>query len=285
MNKYLLYSFMVMGSILGVNISQTDIAVEIDGGNAYKFYNGASLHAALRIPISVEEEAGNFQVKVDALSGHFESGDDKIAFRAARNPMYDAVNNCFPLHFDKGNSIKELPLLISFTEEKILAPGTYVAEVPVTILKDKETVLETTITAHFYVEEQLEARIFLEGEEHLENDILVAFGEIEGKSEKELHLSVRANTDVKISISSQNNGRLILDGEEDKYTPYYIPYILQNKGEEISLLTKTTLLTEVFTPNMREIVTSIKLLVHPDMKKNFSGKYRDRICITISSNS
>jgi hypothetical protein len=285
MNKYFVYPLLIIGSVFGIEIPQTDIAVEIDGGNTYKFFNGAARHAAFRIPVSVGAEIGAFQVVVGNLSGFFNSHNDKIAYGAARNPMYDTVNNCFTLNFTKKDSVKELPLLITLNGEKILAPGTYVAEVPITILQDKEIVLETTITTHFYVEEQLQARIFLEGEERLEDDILVAFGEIEGKSEKELFLSVRANTNVKISISSQNNGRLILDGEEDKYTPYYIPYILQNKGEEISLLTKTTLLTEIFTPNMGEIVTSIKLLINPDMKKNFSGKYRDRICITISSNS
>ncbi|MCH9812194.1 hypothetical protein K0U07_05500 [bacterium] len=269
-------------SLCAIDIPRLDIPVEIEGENVYKFYKGAAPVGVVRIPVAVGAEIGDYEVVIENLSGSFSSRGDDLSYAAARNPRFDTVKGSFPVQFTKVDSLKELPFLVQLPAEKVLSPGRYVAEVPVTIKKEGEVVAERLVSAYFDVEEQLEARVFLDGEERDDEDIVVAFGEIEGKAEKELILTVRANTNVKIAISSANNGRLVLDGEQDKYTPYHIPYTLKHKGEEISLLTKTTILTKNFEPNQGEITTRMKLLLHPNIKENFSGKYRDRICVSVT---
>lgn len=274
--------FTLQNVLFAIDIPKSDIAVEIGDSSNYKFFAGAATTGVIRIPFSNGEELGDYQIEVGKLSGDFFSGNDGVSYKAAKNPLLNSATQTFGLRFNKQKMEKEVPFIISLGGEKILAPGTYVADIPIKVSRGDDVVLDKVITAFFNVEEQLEARLFMDGSVFDEENIAVLFGQVEGRAEKELFLSVRANTDVKISVSSQNNGRLILNGEEDKFTPYYIPYTLQSRGEEISLVTRTTLLTEKFNPNMAEISTNIKLLLHPDMKKNFSGKYRDRICITIT---
>ena len=268
--------------VSAIDIPTLNLPLEIEGESIYKFYRGAAPFGVVRIPVSVGEEVGDFEVVVENASGSFQSEVDELSFVAARNPRFDGVKGSFPVRFTKKDSLKELPFLVQLPAGKVLAPGRYVAELLVLLKKEGEVVNERTVSAYFDVEEQLEARIFLDGEEKGGEDILVAFGEIEGRAEKELVLSVRANTNVKIAISSANNGRLVLKGEEDKFTPYHIPYTLKYQGEEISLLTKTTLMTKIFEPNQGEVVTRMKLLLHPDLKETFSGKYRDRLLVSIT---
>ena len=137
--------------------------------------------------------------------------------------------------------------------------------------------------ASFCVSEQLDVKILMDGEIRDEEELKVNFGEINEHSHKKITLIVKSNTGVSVSISSKHRGRMVLIGEDKKYTPYYIPYIVESKGEKISLVTKTTLYAEPFDHGKNEYRTPLNFILKPDAKKTFCGKYTDRVSISVSS--
>lgn len=284
MIKFFLLFFSFLNIVLAIEITNTDLPLEFDGINEYQIFSDTTKIGVAKLPIFANSEIGKYKVEIGKLKGAFKSSKDTIDYTFITNPYYDTSKQCFFIHLNENESIRQIPLTFSFSKEKILSPGTYLTQIPIKISKDNKTLLKKNITMFFAVKEQIEAKIYLEGELKEEDNMKIHFGEILGNIEKDLILSIKANTNIKVSITSKNNGRMILEGEEkEKYTPYYIPYTLQTKGEEISLLTKTTLLNKVFVPNMETIFSKIKFLLSPNMNKSFSGKYKDRVCITISS--
>ena len=282
--KLFIYMLLLTGFLQAIAINHLDLPLEINGGNKYHFFEQGTKKGYINLSLSTIDDSGMYTVEIENFSGTFSSGWEEMSYRLEKSPYIDMVNKCFKFFIDEKETSKHFPILLSFSEEKLLAPGTYTTEIPIIIKKDDKIILKKNLTAYFSVEEQLEAKIYLDKEERDKENVSLNFGTLDGSIEKDIRFSVKANTSIKVSISSKNKGRMIFEGEEqEKYTPYYIPYTLQSRGEEISLATKTTLFSKEYTPNMKEVITKIRFFVRPNMQQNFSGKYYDRVCITISS--
>jgi len=274
MNKVYLFVAYV-AALLSIELAGTDAPLEFDGG-LYKIANEDRQYGTLQFSVTSKEPIAEYRLLAERKNGIFSCGMNQIEYQ-----LIDTDRSIF--HIDGNEGFKKLSLRLFLPEGRVLAPGTYTSQIPIKIMKNQEIVLEEEITAFFPVEEQLEAGVFIDGELLSDEGVKVFFGTIDGKDEKMITLSIKANRSVTVSAVSKNHGRLVLEGEEDDLHPSFIPYLVQSKGAFHSLTSEVELFKEPFSPNKKETLSTIKFLVHPDAHKTFHGKYRDQVYITISS--
>lgn len=274
MNKVYLF-LLNMVVLSAIELSGKDAFVEFDDG-FYKIGKEDSQYGTLFFTVSFKEQRSEYRLLVDKPNGIFSCGLNQIEYE-----LIDGNNSSF--HREGNEIVKKLSLRISLPAGRVLAPGTYTSQIPIRIRKDQEIVLEEEITAFFAVEEQLEANIIFDGELSSDKGGKLSFGTIDGKEEKAVTLSIKANSNITVSAVSKNHGRLVLEGEQDDLHPSFIPYLIQSKGAYHSLTSEVELFKEPFSPNKRESFSTIKFLLHPDVQKTFQGKYKDQVYITISS--
>ncbi len=274
MNKCYLLLFSLV-SLSAIEIAVKDALVEFDEAS-YKIAKEDFQYGNLLFSVTSRDEPSNYRLFIDKPNGIFSYGFNQIEYQ-----LIDGDNASF--HTNENEGLKKLSLRISLPAGRVLAPGTYTTQIPIKIMKNQEVVLEEEITAFFPVEEQLEANVLVDGQLSSDEGVRLLFGTIDGKVEKMITLTIKANMNITVSAVSKNHGRLVLEGEEDDFNPAFIPYLIQSRGAFHSLSSEVELFKEPFSPNKKELFSSIKFLLSPDVHKTFHGKYRDQVYITISS--
>ena len=262
-------------SLSAIEITSREALLDFDEG-FYTIAKEDCQYGNLFFSVTSGGESCNYRLLIDKPNGTFSCGFNQIE--------YQLIDNNSSSFDTKGNEgLKKVSLRISLPAGRVLAPGTYTSQIPVKIMKDQEIVLEQEITAFFPVEEQLKANVLVDGQLSSDEGVRLQFGTIDGKVEKMITLSIKANMNITVSAVSKNHGNLVLEGEEDDLHPATIPYLLQSRGALHSLTSEVELFKEPFSPNKKELFSTIKFLLTPDTHKTFHGKYKDQVYITISS--
>ncbi|MCH9620778.1 MAG: hypothetical protein S4CHLAM20_01820 [Chlamydiia bacterium] len=281
MKKWLLIFCTSFSCIYSIELKQTDVFLESIGFEGYKISSTEEVKVNAYISFFKEDDISEYSVVFSAVEGLFSSGNDDISYKLADE--IKGKENKWPLIRVKEKEEFQVPLSFILPSGKCLTPGTYVAEVPIKIMKKDEIISERIVSFSFMADEQLDAKVYMNGASFSDDVIKLNFGEINSKSFKELSLVVKANTKLSVSITSKNNGHMILEGESEIDSPYSIPYVIESEGKEFSLISQTTLFSKSFQKENSEIRSSLKFLLKPDMDKTFCGKYKDRVYLTISS--
>ena len=270
-NRGLLYGILVVQSAFALDVSPK-IPLQIEGSNIYKIFEEKETTAFATLEIFAENEPGEYIIEVLASSGVFSSGLNKITYDLSKTPLFDIQNKRYVLYVAETEVLKQLQLVFTLPSQMVLSPGTYTTEIPIKIFKGKEVVNEKKITAYFNVDEQITAKLLMDGLEQESEKSVIRFGNVSGEMERDFSFYVQSNAAVKVTITSKNNGRMLLD-EENGDQSLFIPYTLQRDGGSLSFIHES----------IHKHISNVKVLLHPDMQKTFCGKYRDRINITISS--
>ena len=268
-------------SLFSMNVKKNDVFLEFLDSEAYKIFSNQSVKANVDINFSHDIHEGEFFAVIDSGEGVFESGTENISYEIDGGGQKFSERR-FPLSFSQELVEYFLPINFTLPGGVLLSPGTYVAQIPIKIFKGEEIIAQEVVYASFSVKEELDVQIIIDGKVRDEDEINVDFGEINEFSQKNFDLIVKSNASVSVSISSKNKGQMVLE-EEKEDSPFIIPYLIENQGKLISLLTEAMLFSEPFQSRSKEIHTNIRLKLQPDDHKTFCGKYSDQIRITVSS--
>jgi hypothetical protein len=281
MKNSMLIFIALFSSLYSMNVKKSDLFLEFLDFDSYKIFSEKSLKASATVNFSHDIEGGDFIAVMNSGDGVFESGFENISYEIDGGGEKN-MERRFPLVFSQEEGEYFLPINFTLPGGVVLSPGTYVAHIPIKILKGEEIVSQEVVYASFAVDQQLDVQIILDGKIRNKDDINVDFGEINEFSQKSFDLIVKSNSCVSVSISSKNKGQMVLE-EEKEDSPFIIPYLIENQGKLISLLTEALLFSEPFDSRNHEIHTNIRLRLKPDDRKTFCGKYSDQIRITVSS--
>jgi hypothetical protein len=276
--------FLGLISILeGVSILKTDIPLVIGEGNVLNIFDEEDTKAQIHFSLVFLSEEGEYKVQMPKNYSSFIFGRESIPFSLGDNPDFDAKNWAFPFNITNQDTSKALTLNIVLPKDHILPSGTYSCFIPISIDKNGKWIKNITLEISFYVEEQLEAKVIVDGAKS-QDLARIDFGQILGSQSKSLSLSIRSNKKVNLSAYSRNNGNLVLSENGDSsLSSCLIPYTLEKDEQRIKLKSSPTMISEDIAPNIRSILSNFKIKVFPEVDKNFAGEYEDRLVFSLSS--
>ena len=279
-----LFLFLSLISILeGVSILKTDIPLVIGQGNVLNIFAEEDTKAQINFSLIFSNEAGFYVVKIPNIFTPFEFGGESIPFFLGDNPDFDKEYSAFVFRITNQDTFKALALNIVLPKDHVLSPGNYCLEIPISIYKNGKILKKISLHPSFYVEEQLEAKVIVDGTEN-QDVAVIDFGQIFGSQSKSLSLSIRSNKKVNLSAYSTNNGNLLLLQNGDSgQSSCLIPYTLEKDGQQIRVNSSSTIISKDIAPNITSILSNFKIKVSPEMDKNFAGDYEDRLVFSLSS--
>lgn len=257
-------------------ISAEDVEVDFLE-EKYSISSSIEQKATISFNIDVEELQGDYRMEFGAKKGKFSSGISSLMF------VVDDEEKVQGFSTSKQQRERNFQVALAFPSQHIPSFGTYTAFVPINIYQGKALVASKLVCLFFPVEKEIDAYVYTSELDKGDNSIFVDFEKVDKKKTQDLFLEIYTNQDVKVSISSNNQGRMILDDDaSEDYGSQFIPYVVQALGSEVSLSTKTELFSKSFSLSQGKISERLTFVLKPDMQKNFSGTYKDRVCITIS---
>lgn len=266
---------------MALDLKKSELFLDIDQSSNYSIFTTSNVVGEISLPFFASEEKEGYQIELLSPSGKFSSGTGDIEYtlRGYELKSADFKHN---LVYDRVQDELSCPLSFILPPGKILAPGTYVTDLPFKILKDGEVIRSSHIDVCFTVEEECDVRVYVDGDVYDQERIKVNFGEVGSETKKEVILAVKSNADVKVTLTSKNDGKMLLE-DEGEFTPYFIPYVIEKGLKELSIAQGCEIESVPFTENRKEVTSSFSFVLKPNVEKTFTGKYRDQVCVTISS--
>jgi hypothetical protein len=281
--KGLLFFLAIISSLQGVSILKTDVGIVIGEGNILNIFAEENAKAQINFSLVFSKEGGNYKVEIPKDLDPFALSGEKITCSLADNLDFDKESSSFVFSVTDEDTSKPLSLNITFPKGVILSPGKYSSKIPISIYKNNKKESKVNLEPFFNVEEQLEAKVIIDGQEFIDNGV-IDFGEILKQTSKNLALSIRSNKKVDLCACSVNNGNLLLKEDGDSsLSSCLIPYVLEKEGKSIKLTSSSDIISKDIAPNITFGITNLTIKLSPEEGKNFAGNYEDRLIFSIGS--